>query len=140
MIARKLVATSIASLALVASTTFVFAQAPAQPQNVTGLGEVLVDANGRVLYMLSADEATPGASSCYDDCAAAWPPVILDGSLPGRTVLGTIIRADGAVQLTWSGKPLYRFGEDVNPGEAKGDGVSAFGGVWSVARPSAAGR
>src|SRR5687767_11040902 len=112
MITRKLIAGSIAGFALVAFTQVAFAQVPAQPQNVPDVGEVLVDANGRVLYTSTADQAGTGVSNCYDECAGAWPPATIQGSLPGRTQLGTLVRTDGAVQLTWSGQPLYRFGDD----------------------------
>jgi predicted lipoprotein with Yx(FWY)xxD motif len=34
--------------------------------------------------------------------------------------------------VTLRGKPLYRFAEDSHPGEAKGDGLETYGGVWHV--------
>lgn len=38
------------------------------------LGQMLTDPAGRTLYRFSRD--TPGTSSCYDQCAAAWPPLL----------------------------------------------------------------
>jgi hypothetical protein len=36
------------------------------------------------------------------------------------------------VQATANGDPLYRFSKDTGPGDAKGEGLSSFGGVWHV--------
>jgi predicted lipoprotein with Yx(FWY)xxD motif len=97
----------------------------------TPLGGLLVDAEGRTLYVFTAD--TGGTSTCNDQCAATWPPVVIDGSLrvgDGVTApFGTTIRADGTVQLTVAGQPVYRFSGDRRPGELKGQNVN---GKWFV--------
>src|SRR5690349_5557030 len=73
------------------------------------MGTILTDQAGRTLYMYTKDSV--GLSTCYDSCAAAWPPLIGDGGsslptdLPG--VVGTTQRTDGALQLTYNGMPLY---------------------------------
>jgi hypothetical protein len=46
----------------------------------TELGEVLVDGDGRTLYLFTED--SPGESVCFDDCLAAWPPLLVEGE-PG---------------------------------------------------------
>jgi predicted lipoprotein with Yx(FWY)xxD motif len=100
------------------------------------LGELLVDGTGRTLYAFTRDEGSE--SSCYDDCATAWPPLTIeDGGdpLPAASVsapLGTTERRDGSPQVTADGHPLYYFASDAEPGDAKGQGI---GDVWFVLRP-----
>jgi predicted lipoprotein with Yx(FWY)xxD motif len=97
----------------------------------TALGDVLVDAEGRTLYAFLAD--ANGVSACNDQCAANWPPLVLDGSLRVgdgvTTAFGTTARADGTVQLTAAGQPLYRFSGDGRPGDVNGQNVN---GKWFV--------
>jgi predicted lipoprotein with Yx(FWY)xxD motif len=50
-------------------------------------------------------------------------------------VLATITRDDGSSQLTYNGMPLYRFARDTAPGQTTGQGITAFGGTWTVATP-----
>ena len=47
-------------------------------------------------------------------------------------MLGTTKRKDGTTQVTYAGHPLYTFVEDAKPGEANGNGVSAFGAEWNA--------
>ncbi len=42
----------------------------------------------------------------------------------------TIKRSDGSVQATFDGHPLYAFVGDTAPGQAKGNGLNAAGGLW----------
>jgi hypothetical protein len=46
--------------------------------------------------------------------------------------LGTTKRKDGELQVTYAGHPLYTFVEDHSPGEANGNGSTAFGGEWNA--------
>ena len=41
-----------------------------------------------------------------------------------------IKRSDGSVQATFDGHPLYAFVGDTAPGQAKGNGLNAAGGLW----------
>jgi predicted lipoprotein with Yx(FWY)xxD motif len=43
---------------------------------------------------------------------------------------GTITRSDDSVQATFDGHPLYTFVGDTAPGQAKGNGLNAAGGLW----------
>jgi predicted lipoprotein with Yx(FWY)xxD motif len=92
---------------------------------------VLIDAQGFTLYWYAPDTAT--ASNCTGSCATAWPPLIgtpsfASGvSLTGK--LGTIKRADGSIQATYGGHPLYLFKADTSAGAAKGNKV---GGIWWI--------
>jgi predicted lipoprotein with Yx(FWY)xxD motif len=105
-----------------------------------GLGEVLVNSEGRTLYAFSGDAGeTP---TCEGACAKAWPPLLDENGEPqpsngtGAARLGTVKRADGTTQVTYAGHPLYSFSGDKLPGEAKGNGSTAFGGTWSALKGS----
>src|SRR5262249_43390150 len=47
--------------------------------STTKLGRVLVDSQGRTLCRLKADSGP--TSTCFDGCAAAWPPLRAAGTL-----------------------------------------------------------
>lgn len=92
----------------------------------TSLGEVLVDGDGMTLYMFDADEA--GAPTCYDACAQAWPPLIVDddpvaGAGVDAALLSTTARDDGSQQVTYAGWPLYHWAGDSSPGDVDGQAV-----------------
>jgi predicted lipoprotein with Yx(FWY)xxD motif len=98
-------------------------------------GKALVGSNGRTLYLFQADKN--GTSACSGACAAAWPPDTVTGtpqagSGVSQSLLGTITRADGTMQLTYNGHPLYYFTADTGAGTAKGEGSKAFGAEWYV--------
>jgi predicted lipoprotein with Yx(FWY)xxD motif len=98
-------------------------------------GKALVGSNGRTLYLFQADKNS--TSACTGACAAAWPPDTVTaspqaGSGVSQSLLGTIIRADGTMQLTYNGHPLYYFAADTAGGTAHGQAVTAFGAEWYV--------
>ena len=99
------------------------------------LGQILVDSRGRTLYAFMPDEQ--GASTCYDDCAATWPALTVEGDPAGgdgvdAALLGTAERDDGSVQVTYDGWPLYLFAGDETRDDVNGQGV---GDVWYVVAP-----
>ena len=103
------------------------------------LGNVLVDYQGRTLYLFQADKGTK--SACTGECAMDWPPLRASGkptagSGTAASKLGTSPRSDGKPQVTYNGHPLYRFAKDENPGDANGEGLNAFGGNWYVLSPA----
>ena len=91
---------------------------------------VLTDAAGYTLYWFAPDTAT--RSDCAARCARNWPPVtgpVLTG--PGvNGAIGAITRPGGSVQATYDGHPLYTASADTAPGQARGNGVYADGGIW----------
>jgi predicted lipoprotein with Yx(FWY)xxD motif len=98
-----------------------------------GLGMVLVDSKGFVLYDFHKDQGT--TSACYGACAEGWPPLLTEGEPQpsngaNASLLGTTERKDGTTQVTYRGHPLYTFAGDQKPGEANGNAISAFGGQW----------
>jgi predicted lipoprotein with Yx(FWY)xxD motif len=90
---------------------------------------VLTNSTGFTLYSFAPD--TPTTSKCNGTCAQNWPP--LKGPVTAAGVTGTfstIKRADGSVQATFDGHPLYTFVGDTAPGQNKGNGLNAAGGLW----------
>jgi predicted lipoprotein with Yx(FWY)xxD motif len=95
-----------------------------------GGATVVTNAKGFTLYWFAPDTAT--TSKCNGSCAALWPPV-KGPATAGTGVTGklaTITRADGSVQATYNGHPLYTYVGDHAPGQATGDGLNVNGGVW----------
>ena len=68
----------------------------------------------------------------YGSCAAYWPPVTgRPAAGPGVTGrLGAITRADGTIQATYNGHPLYTYVADTAPGQARGNNLNVNGGLW----------
>jgi predicted lipoprotein with Yx(FWY)xxD motif len=103
------------------------------------LGEILVDSQGRTLYLFQKDSGT--TSSCNGACAAAWPPLRSSGNpvvlgAANASLVGTIARSDGKPQATYNGHPLYRFVMDTKSGDTNGEGLTAFGGTWFAVSPA----
>ena len=44
----------------------------------------------------------------------------------------SVSRADGTMQATYNGHPLYAFQGDHAPGQTNGNGLTGFGARWSV--------
>ena len=99
-------------------------------------GKLLFDGRGFVLYAFTRDKVG-GKSTCYGDCAAAWPPYVLKGKRSvarglERSLLGTTKRRDGKFQVTYAGRPLYYYRGDTKPGYILCQDVFEYGGRWLV--------
>gem|GEM_PF-990237 len=105
----------------------------------TSLGEILVDAQGMVLYRYTADGKN--ISNCYTayGCVTLWP-IVAPGP-GGRAVAGAgvvqsalhvITRKDGKRQVTYDGWPLYTYVVDRKPGQTAGQGFKDARGIWYV--------
>lgn len=100
-------------------------------------GEILVGSEGWTLYQFDNDPLDE--SVCVDACLANWPALTVEDAsavsaaegVPGE--LGTIERADGSLQVTYNGIPLYYWVNDAEAGQTNGHGV---GGVWWVVSPA----
>jgi predicted lipoprotein with Yx(FWY)xxD motif len=91
---------------------------------------ILVTRNGLTLYSLSAERH--GRFICTNGaCLSVWKPlVVARGVTPtGIKGLTVVTRPDARRQVAFHGAPLYRFGQDVKPGEVKGNGFKDVG-VW----------
>jgi predicted lipoprotein with Yx(FWY)xxD motif len=95
-----------------------------------GGATVLATSSGFTLYWFAPDTSTK--SVCNGGCALYWPP--LKGPLKGGAgvpgTLSTIRRADGSIQETYNGHPLYTYVSDSGPGQARGNNVFLNGGRW----------
>ena len=112
------------------------------------LGPFLVDSRGMAIYVNSKD--TPNTSTCTGNCATIWLPVLTVGaptvgaptvgtpavgtptvgtptSFMGlnASMLGTITRTDGTVQVTYNGWPLYTYSKDLKVGDINGEGFNS---------------
>ena len=99
----------------------------------TKLGNVLVDAKGRTLYLFEADKGP--MSACSGACASVWPPLMSTGEPtagPGvaASKLGTTERSGGATEVTYNGHPLYTYAGDSAPGQTSGQGLDDYGAEW----------
>lgn len=107
--------------------------------NTPKLGKVIVESKGMTLYDFRKDKGT--TSSCYGECAVAWPPLLTSGAPKAmggaeQSLLGTTKRKDGTVQVTYKGHPVYGFVEDSKPGETNGNDFNGFGGQWYALLPN----
>jgi predicted lipoprotein with Yx(FWY)xxD motif len=105
----------------------------------SSLGSILVDSQGRTLYLFLKDSGT--TSSCTDACASAWPPLVASGTPTAAnganaSLVGTTARPDGTTQVTYNGHPVYRFQGDTQAGDTSGQGVVAFGAGWFAVTPA----
>ena len=130
------IAAALAATAAVASTN----KSSSISLRTTKVGKALVAANGRTLYLFTADRHKK--SACYGQCAKYWPPLI--GAKPTvgmglkASLVGTTKRKSGKLQVTYGGHPLYFFAQDKKAGDLNGQGFVHFGGSWWVV--SAAGK
>lgn len=104
------------------------AHAPAVKLRNTRLGRILVDAQGRTLYLFLEDRG--GRSSCYGGCARVWPPALVADATPAAGAglvarkLTTVARRRSRLrQLVYNGHPLYTVDSDAKPGDTTGQGV-----------------
>jgi predicted lipoprotein with Yx(FWY)xxD motif len=125
------------------------ANSPASLKNASGqsatvgvanenVGKILVDSQGRTLYLFERDSGTK--STCTGACAVEWPPLRATGKPTvggGATasVVTTSARSDGKPQVTYNGHPLYLFSADQKAGDTNGQGVNAFGGLSGTCCP-----
>lgn len=90
------------------------------------LGQILTDSRGMTLYVYTPDDGN--ASTCYDQCAMDWPPLVLPSNAPilapgVKGALDVAKRKEGSRQVTYNGKPLYYYAKDKKPGDALGQKV-----------------
>jgi predicted lipoprotein with Yx(FWY)xxD motif len=97
---------------------------------------VLVNISSHSLYVLSAERGT--TLKCTASCLAIWPPLLVAASTTkvslGGGVDGTIgFVARGAMkQVTFNSYPVYTYSGDSTSLESCGQGVSSYGGNWSL--------
>lgn len=109
-------------------------------KSVPGVGTVLVNSKGQTLYMLTSEKG--GKITCTDDngCTKVWPDTELPKGVTSATagsgiqasLLGTVKNSAGEMYVVYHGWPLYTYSGDSAPGQANGEGITAFGGTWYV--------
>jgi predicted lipoprotein with Yx(FWY)xxD motif len=101
---------------------------------VPGVGTVLVDASGHTLYTLT--DANGTAVACTGTCAGAWPPltVAAGAKVKGSKGVKSLGSTSDTHQVTSGSFPLYRFAGDTAAKQARGEGISSFGGTWHVVK------
>jgi len=97
-------------------------------------GDMLFDRRKQAIYIFENDPT--GKTVCYGECAEAWPPVYTKGEPRAadgvrQSLLGTVKRRDGRLQVTYAGKPLYFYAHE-GPGEVRCHNVNLNGGLWWV--------
>jgi predicted lipoprotein with Yx(FWY)xxD motif len=128
---RRLLIVSFAALAV--ATTAVAAPSRAHVAvRSTSLGTVLVDARGHTLYVFDQ-------GLCSGACSALWPPFLTSGApiaLKGvkASLIGTMKRSDGKLQVTFAHHPLYFFVQDTKAGQVGGVAMPH----WSAVSPAGA--
>ena len=124
--------TTIATIATIATLAALLSAPLAFAADVMPANGMLVNASGMTVYVFDKDVADSGKSACSGGCLLAWPAVIATEAAPAAPY-GSIQREDnGAMQLTYKGKPLYLYKEDKKPGDVAGDNVK---NVWHVVKP-----
>jgi predicted lipoprotein with Yx(FWY)xxD motif len=94
-------------------------------------GTILV--SGKTVYTVKASKM-----ACTSQCVKIWPELLLPKGVtkaqagPGvkAAKLGTVKRNGGALQVTYSGKPLYYFVGDTGAGQVNGN-ITDTWGKWS---------
>ncbi len=90
---------------------------------------------GFTLYKFAKDTQGGTTSACNGGCATTWPPLTVAAAAnlvtpPAATkTFATVTRADGAVQVTYNGWPLYFYSGDTAVGSSSGSAVAN----WSIA-------
>jgi len=98
--------------------------------SAVSVGTFLTGPTGLTLYTKGGDTAT--SSTCTGTCATSWPPLTVTSGqqvIGGSGVMGTfgtLTRADGSIQVTYVGLPLYYWVQDTKAGDVTGQGVGGF--------------
>jgi predicted lipoprotein with Yx(FWY)xxD motif len=100
----------------------------------TSLGSVVGSIAGIVAYTDSAESSKHFVCTSAS-CTATWQPWVTDGvdvvAAAGvqQSLIGTVKRPDGSVQMTYGGHPLYLYAHTQHAVQANAEGA---GGVWYV--------
>lgn len=100
----------------------------------TSLGRVVVDAQGRTVYLLTADGMNH--ATCDASCQQYWPPVPAAHGSGVTAKIATTALPGGGTTATVGGRPVYTYIGDHTAGDVTGEGVATFGGTWYALSPS----
>ncbi len=99
---------------------------------------LLGDNTGRTLYVFDLDQGK-NISACATDCSEVWPPYLLNATEAQALVapLATQKRANGQLQMTYQGRPVYTYAFDRHSADDQGDNL---GNVWHYIQVAPAGK
>ncbi len=105
------------------------------------MGTVLVNAQGRTLYIFAPDNAKK--VTCTGSCAQIWPPLKAPSGQKASASAGaksSLISSapdpSGGRVVTYAGWPLYLYTADQAAGTAHGQALNSSGGLWYAMSPS----
>jgi predicted lipoprotein with Yx(FWY)xxD motif len=112
--------------------------------HVSGLGTVVVDAQGRTVYILTSGGHVDLPCTDATLCTKVWPDLPLPSGTsaakagPGidASLLGTMKLSDGQTYPTYNGWLMYEYVGDSGPGQTAGQGIRSYGGIWYALNPS----
>jgi predicted lipoprotein with Yx(FWY)xxD motif len=92
---------------------------PAVKVKNRAFGDILQSKNRLPLYYWRVEKRAGGKIRCTGECARVWPPLVVKSrnavkiKLPGvKGKFAVIRRADGRLQVTFRGLPLYAYHDD----------------------------
>ena len=92
---------------------------PAVKVTNRSFGDILQSRNKLPLYYWSVEKRAGGKVRCTGACAVAWPPLVVKSRAAVASTMrgvkgkfGVIKRADGRLQVTFRGLPLYAYHND----------------------------
>jgi predicted lipoprotein with Yx(FWY)xxD motif len=92
---------------------------PAVKVKNRSFGNILQSANKLPLYYWNVEKRAGGKIRCTGECARVWPPLIVKSRAAVKPTVagikgkfGVIRRADGRLQVTHRGLPLYAYHDD----------------------------
>ncbi len=108
------------------------ANASVQVRNDSTLGDILVDSNGRTLYLFEKDQ---GATSvCTGACANTWPALVANGAPTTGAGLDASKIGSANGRVTYAGHLLYFYSGDAKPGDTIGASIPS----WAAVSPAGA--
>ena len=134
-----------------AAATLLAAPALAQEETAIALaseqsdehGSYLTDAEGRPVYLFTADQQGTGDQAavinCSEECLEAWPLVEGRGEVEAqenaKAELVGNVQHDAQSVVTYNGWPLYFFVRDEGADAPQGNDIESFGGEWYLVTP-----
>ena len=112
--------------------------------NVSGVGNVVVDGQGRTVYILTNSSKKNVPCTDASGCTGAWPDLPFPdgtsaataGSGINASLLGSMKLSDGETYPTYNGYLMYEYSGDSAAGQANGQGLKSYGGTWYVLNSS----
>lgn len=113
-------------------------------ENVSGLGTVVVDGNGRTVYVLVSGSNKNVNCDDASGCTKVWPDLPLPDGTSAATagsgiqssLLSMMKLSDGETYPTYNGYLMYEFSGDHGMGQGNGEGITSFGGTWYALSPA----